>query len=272
MRDYAKISPQFWLGKTGRCLRGSPEAQLVALYLLSCPHANMIGVFHCPIIYIAHETGLPFEGASKGLTSLEEADFCTYEAAEELVFVHEMARYQIGDELKPTDNRVKGAQNEYDRIPDGQLKQAFHAKYQKAFHLPEILEICTDFEGASKGLASQEQKQEQEQEQKQESASRTPAPTGTSAGSACRVMKAVGLVGVNPSHPDLVSLLAAGVEEQVFADTAAEAMARGRGFPWVLAAIRGRMADAAATPTPAPKRAPKAEKFEQINYGNGGPI
>lgn len=51
MRDYGSVSPQFWIGKTGKALRGKPEAQLLALYLMTCPHANMIGVFHCPVMY-----------------------------------------------------------------------------------------------------------------------------------------------------------------------------------------------------------------------------
>jgi hypothetical protein len=59
MREYARVSPQIWLGETGRKLRGYPEAQIVAYYLLSSPHANMIGLYYLPIIYLAHETGLP---------------------------------------------------------------------------------------------------------------------------------------------------------------------------------------------------------------------
>jgi hypothetical protein len=31
MRDYAKVSADFWIGATGHALRGHPEAQLVAL-------------------------------------------------------------------------------------------------------------------------------------------------------------------------------------------------------------------------------------------------
>ena len=67
MRDYGVVSPQFWIGATGKRLRGNPDAQLLALYLMTSPHATMIGVFHCPILYMAHETGMPFEGASNAL-------------------------------------------------------------------------------------------------------------------------------------------------------------------------------------------------------------
>ena len=70
MRDYATVAPQFWLGKTGRELRKKgAEAQVVSFYLMTSPHANMLGLYYLPILYIAHETGLGLEGASKGLNS-----------------------------------------------------------------------------------------------------------------------------------------------------------------------------------------------------------
>lgn len=68
MRNYATISPQFWLGDTGRKLRKSgPECMVVALYMMTSPHSNMLGLYYLPVLYIAHETGLAPEGASKGL-------------------------------------------------------------------------------------------------------------------------------------------------------------------------------------------------------------
>ncbi len=66
MRDYGKVSPQFWIGRTGKSLRSAgAEAQLVSLYLLTNPHANMIGLYYMPLMFIAHETGLGMEGACK---------------------------------------------------------------------------------------------------------------------------------------------------------------------------------------------------------------
>jgi uncharacterized phage protein (TIGR02220 family) len=162
MREYGKISPQFWIGKSGKTLRGNFEAQIVALYLMTSPHSEMTGVFHCPILYIAHETGLPFEGASKGLQSLIEADFCTYEAETETVFVHEMARYQIGDELKPSDNRVIGVQKIYASIPEGLIRRGFYEKYKNIFYLENSAQKASPSKAPSKGLGSQEQEQEQE--------------------------------------------------------------------------------------------------------------
>ena len=38
------VSPLFWTGDPGKALRGDPDAQRLALYLLTCPNANMIGI------------------------------------------------------------------------------------------------------------------------------------------------------------------------------------------------------------------------------------
>ena len=162
MRDYGIVSPKFWIGETGKSLRGNAPAQVLALYLMTCPHANMIGVFHCPVLYMAHETGLGMEGASKALQSLIEAGYCTYDEASETVFVHRMAAYQVAESLKPGDNRVKGVEREWQSIGVASIKQAFFAMYSEAFHLPKKQEVAGKLEAPSKPLASQEQEQEQE--------------------------------------------------------------------------------------------------------------
>lgn len=172
MRDYGIVSPRFWIGETGKKLRGNPNAQVLALYLMTSPHANMIGVFHCPILYMAHETGLDFEGASKALQSLIEAGFCTYDDPSETVFVHRMAAYQISESLKIDDKRVKGVEREWQNIGPDLLKSAFFAIYSVAFHLPKTVEKTSPLEAPSKPLRSQEQEQEKEQEKEKD----TPQP------------------------------------------------------------------------------------------------
>ena len=135
MRDFCKISPQFWTGQTGKDLRKDRDAQLVALYLMTSPHSNMIGIYVLPVMYIAHETGLPLEGASKALASLCAIGFCTFEADSELIWVHEMAKYQIGEQLDPKDKRCKGVQNELAKVPSSLLRKAFFSRYKNDFHL-----------------------------------------------------------------------------------------------------------------------------------------
>lgn len=167
MRDYSKISPKFWIGATGKKLRAAGmEAQIVSMYLMTCPTSNMLGLFYCPITYIAHETGLGMEGASKGLASSIEAGFCMYDEGTEMVWVMEMAEYQIAPMLKPADKRCDGVQNEYNSLPANPYLARFFDKYSVPFNMTkrrgDSEEMASPLEAPSKPLASQEQEQEQE--------------------------------------------------------------------------------------------------------------
>ena len=173
MRDYGKVGPKFWIGATGKKLRAAgPEAQIVALYLMTSPHANMLGLYYVPQMFIAHETGLGFEGAAKGLASAIEAGFCEYDEASEMVWVVEMAKYQIADALTGRDLRVKGVQNEYDALPANPFLARFFEHYAISFCMTRKRgagdSIAPVLQAPLKPLASQEQEQEQEQEQDQE--------------------------------------------------------------------------------------------------------
>lgn len=68
-----------------------------------------------------------------------------------------------------------------------------------------------------------------------------PSPGGL----ACKAMRVAGLADVNPSHPELLQLLDAGVTAEELADVAREAVAKGKGFAYALATARGRRRDAA---------------------------
>ncbi|EHL6631264.1 replication protein [Salmonella enterica] len=184
MRDYATISPQFWLGETGRKLRKmGAETQVVAFYLMTSPHANMLGLYYLPVLYLAHETGLDMEGASKGLRRATEAGFCSYDEETEMVWVHEMASYQIGRSLSAGDKRCAGVRNEYAALPENPFLPAFYDKYQHHYHLDVKRESSVKnasensdvnhkkgrgLEGAYKALRSQDQEQDQDQDQEQD--------------------------------------------------------------------------------------------------------
>lgn len=173
MRDYAKVSPQFWIGRTGKELRKlGTEAQVVAFYLMTSPHANMIGLYYIPKSFIAHETGLTIEGASKALRRACEAGFCSYDDTSEVVWVHEMAIYQVGEQLSPKDKQCKGVQNLYDTLPENPYLKPFFEKYSFRFCMKTVRDFVSPIEAPSKPLRSQEKEQEKEQEQ--EKGSREP--------------------------------------------------------------------------------------------------
>lgn len=71
MREYGVVSPMFWIGKTGRALRKNPNAQRVAIYLMTAPSSEMTGVFYCPLSSILNDVGV-FEAPFKPLISPSE--------------------------------------------------------------------------------------------------------------------------------------------------------------------------------------------------------
>lgn len=163
MREFAKISPQFWINEEGKRLRSlGLESQVIAFYLFTNPHANMIGIYYLPVTFIAHETGISINEATKALITLCEINFCTYDEASEYIWVHEMASTQIGHQLKPSDNRVKGIHDTYAALPKLPFLSKFFKKYAEAFSLTSSLEL------SSKPLASKEKENEKENDKKKE--------------------------------------------------------------------------------------------------------
>ena len=212
MRDYAVLSPTFWTGTTGKRIRAlGTEAQVLAVYLLSAPGSNMLGLFYLAIPTICHETGLAPEAVENALAALERIGFAEYDAESEHVWVYEMARWQIlgrGGELTPRDKRVKGLNKELQRLSRNPFTEQFREKYASALclegasesgnpsgkPLPGVESVAEapsrsesnpgrGSEGASAlkanpGRANAKSPQEQEQEQEQ----RTEAGAGEGSG------------------------------------------------------------------------------------------
>lgn len=165
MRDYGKVSPQFWTGRTGRKIRAlGAEAQVVAIYLMTCPGSSMIGLYYLPLPILAHETGIPLEGASQALRRLSEAGFAEYDDENEIVLVPTMARHQIGERIDPRDKRHLGVIREAEKLTYSRLFARWFALYREPYSLPEMRSIASPSEAPPKPLPSQEQEQEHAQE------------------------------------------------------------------------------------------------------------
>jgi hypothetical protein len=149
-REYAKVAPKLWQGgRTAKALRKrGPKALVMALYLMSSPHSNMLGLYSQPLLYAAHETGLGVEGASEGLQDCIECGFCGYDEDSEVVWVYEMAQYQIAEALSSGDKRCKGIQKVYDALPDNPFLGAFFDRYADAFHMTVRRDGRSGSEGA----------------------------------------------------------------------------------------------------------------------------
>lgn len=177
MREFSKVSPRFWTGETGREIRKlGLQSQVIAFYLFTCPNANMLGLYYLALPTLCHETGSPLQGALEALRSLREVKFAYYDEPSEHVWVPNMAREQIGERLKPRDNRHVAVLKELEQLRKVPFFNDFVIRYRDAFELQNVElnpEIESPLEAPSKPLTkplrSQEQEQEQDKEQEQES-------------------------------------------------------------------------------------------------------
>ncbi len=137
------------------------------MYLMTSPHATMTGVYHCPALYMAHETGLSIEGATKALARLIHEGYCHYDEASEYVFVLRMAAHQIGESLHAKDKRVDGLKKDVEKMQEP-FKSRFLSIYGILYHLISPTQNTSPSEAPSKPPASQDQDQDQDQDQKSE--------------------------------------------------------------------------------------------------------
>lgn len=150
MRDFVKVSPTFWSGPTGRSLRkAGQDVQLTALYLMTCPHSNYLGLYVLPINYIAADTGLPLERVRDALVIIEQSAFARYDEESETVWLVEGAKWQLGElsgggNGKKADNRVAMVRKDFAALPsDCPFLGDFSEKYAKALKLVPELEPVT---------------------------------------------------------------------------------------------------------------------------------
>jgi hypothetical protein len=136
MRDYSKICPEFWNSNIVTNARlGDSSEMLVALYLMTAPASNALGLYRCPIPLIAHDTRMTIKQASEAIESLYCRSFLEFDDEKSVVYVKKMALYQIEKKLKAGDKRVIHVKRELELCASGYLKQLFISDYNSLFNL-----------------------------------------------------------------------------------------------------------------------------------------
>lgn len=107
MRTYGTVAPTFWTRGSGKKLRGKPNAQVLALYFMTGSTNNMIGLYYAPRTTILHDTGLADAELDAALAIVAEVGIAYYDSENELVYLPEGARYQVGEVLKVGDTKRK---------------------------------------------------------------------------------------------------------------------------------------------------------------------
>lgn len=108
-REYGQVPSKLWMGQVvPQFLQLSVEGKLLYLYLLSCHHSNMAGIFHLRWEYVAVDVGLDHAKVQEARRELEAASLIKYEDNLYRVWVVDFLETQVTQvPLLAKDNRVQ---------------------------------------------------------------------------------------------------------------------------------------------------------------------
>jgi hypothetical protein len=167
---YTRIDELIW--KDAKLKKISNESKLLFIYLLSCQHRNVLGLYNLPKYYVQGDLGYSFETVSKGLEELFNSGFITYDDEAETILVNNFLKYNPLE----NPNQVKGALKVMPTIPKTQLfyKLVDVIKSSENTHLHELkagIESylkSNGFERVSLTVSKQEEVKEEVSEEEQE--------------------------------------------------------------------------------------------------------
>jgi len=148
---YCRIKTKFWTDEKIRSL--SDDAKLLALYLLSSPHTNMIGCYILPKLYACDDLGWELERFEKAFQELLRNGFVKYDEKTRLLLLPNYLKHNPIE----NENQAKAAAKIVAELPRSYLLQdlkRFIEQLDKHFlkplleqllqHLPK--EFCKQFE------------------------------------------------------------------------------------------------------------------------------
>ncbi|TDS73419.1 hypothetical protein [Comamonas sp. JUb58] len=171
MRDYGKVHTSFWTSAGMRAL--SEDGRAMALYLLTCPHGTIAGVFRLPDGYICEDMQWTAERVTHVFAELFQNGFANRCATTKWVWINK--HFEWNQPENP--NQRKAALKIANQVPD-----------ECSWRL-DFMRLCGEFLGLPKASEANpsptvqepflNQEQEQEQEQEQSNAPSPKSPRGT---------------------------------------------------------------------------------------------
>ena len=119
MARYYPVSPLFWSDQ--KVQRWQDQTVLLALYLLTCDHRNLEGLYRLPYAYIQADLEWPEAEVREHMAQLIDSGFIYYDEAARVVFLPKALRYH----QPKSKNQLQGAINELQQVPETTLWQGF---------------------------------------------------------------------------------------------------------------------------------------------------
>lgn len=136
MAKFASVSPGFW---TDEMVRGWNDAQQkLALYLLTCEHRNLQGIYRLPLRYAADDLLWSEAKLKKHLGRLIEDGFVEFDERVSVVLLPQALRYY----QPTTDRQLQGAIQALAKVPETPLKDRF-AEVARQHGADKLVEAMT---------------------------------------------------------------------------------------------------------------------------------
>ena len=112
MRDYGKVHVSFWTSLNVRAM--SEDGRVLAMYLLTCPHGNIAGVFRLPDGYVCDDLQWDQQRVTKGFEELFKNGFAYRCDTTKWVWI--LKHYEWNPPENP--NQKKAALKITDKVPN----------------------------------------------------------------------------------------------------------------------------------------------------------
>lgn len=164
MRDYGKVHATFWSSPT--FASSSDDAKVLALYLMTCSHNTIAGVFRMPDGYASEDLGWSPERVQKAFAELFENGFCN--RCETTKWAWIVKHLKWNPPANP--NQRKAAAKVVLAVPDECGWKREFMRLCGPLLEPGQAQAVGFSETVAEPFRNQEQEQKQEQEQEQERA------------------------------------------------------------------------------------------------------
>lgn len=160
-RKYRKIDPRIWGDE--RFVNLSNEEKLIALYCLTSPQCNRIGLFRFSVAAAAEDLGTLPQTFAKRFANVCHTLNWTFDERSKVLYFPTWWKYNAPD----NPNTMKSCLEDLHDVPATYLLARFYAntKYLQASTAERIANVARN---VTPNVSPQEQEQEQEQEKEQE--------------------------------------------------------------------------------------------------------
>lgn len=155
MRDYGRVYGTFWSSQTTGNM--GDDGKLLALYLMTCSHSTIAGVFRLPDGYVAEDLGWPSERVRRGFEELFDKGFANRCETTKWVWVNKHLEWNKPENPNQRKSAAKIAQG----IPQ---ECCWKLDFMRVCGESLGLELPVDVnpsETVAKGFLNQKQEQEQ---------------------------------------------------------------------------------------------------------------